>query len=59
MANRTTIARKRKAVRSIAGFGTVDDFLKDEGKLEEFEAIAIKEVIWWCLESPSTSSCSR
>jgi hypothetical protein len=59
MAKRMTKARKRKAVRSIAGFSTVDDFLKDEGKLEEFEAIAIKEVIWWCSESPSTSFCSR
>ena len=47
MAKRTTKVRKRKVVRSISGFSTVDDFLKDEGKLEEFEAIAIKEVLAW------------
>jgi antitoxin HicB len=29
---------------------TVDDFLKDEGVLEEFRAIAIKEVIAWQIQ---------
>lgn len=39
-------ARKRKrAVRSTAGLTALDDFLKQEGKLEEFEAVAIKEVL--------------
>jgi predicted XRE-type DNA-binding protein len=42
-----TDARKRKAPRSSAEFSTLDDFLKDEGKLEEFQAIAIKEVLAW------------
>jgi hypothetical protein len=42
-----TKARKRKAPRSSAEFSTLDDFLKGEGKLEEFQAIAIKEVLAW------------
>ena len=40
-------ARKRKAPRSPAEFSTLDDFLKGEGKLEKFQAIAIKEVLAW------------
>jgi antitoxin HicB len=40
-----TRARKRKAPRSLAEFSTLDGFLKGEGKLEEFQAIAIKEVL--------------
>lgn len=28
-------------------FSTLDDFLAEEGVLEEFEAVAIKEVIAW------------
>jgi predicted XRE-type DNA-binding protein len=39
--------RKKKVVRSTAGFTTLDDFLREEGKLEEFEAVAIKEVLAW------------
>ena len=38
---------KRKAPRSTSGFSTLDDFLKQRGKLEEFEAIAVKEVLAW------------
>ena len=38
---------KRKKVRSTASLTTLDDFLKQEGKLEEFEAVAIKEVLAW------------
>ena len=41
------MARKRKIVRSTAGLTTLDDFLRQEGRLEEFEAVAIKEVIAW------------
>jgi hypothetical protein len=44
---RTTKARKKKAPRSLAELSTLDDFLKEEGKLEEFEAIAVKEVLDW------------
>ena len=29
---------------------TIDDFLREEGLLEEFQALAIKEVIAWQLE---------
>ena len=39
--------RKKKAKRSPAGLSTLDDLLKAEGKLEEFEAVAIKEVLAW------------
>ena len=45
MAKQKTKARKRKTCRSAAGLSTLDDFLKDEGKLEEFQATAIKEVL--------------
>jgi antitoxin HicB len=38
-------------LRSIDGFTSVDEFLAEEGKLEEFEAIAIKEVLAWQIEN--------
>jgi antitoxin HicB len=41
--------KARKAPRSAAKLGTLDDLLKTEGKLEEFEAVAIKEVLAWQL----------
>jgi antitoxin HicB len=60
MTKRTTKVRKRKAVRSIAGFSTIDGFLKDEGKLEEFEATAIKEVLaWQIIEAMKARNISR
>jgi DNA-binding Xre family transcriptional regulator len=60
MAKRTTKVRKRKAVRSTAGFDTLDGFLKDQGKLEEFEATAIKEVLaWQILEAMKAKNISR
>ena len=34
-----------RATRSTNDLTTLDDFLKEEGKLEEFEAVAIKEVL--------------
>jgi hypothetical protein len=40
-----TKARKKKAPRSLAELSTLDEFLKEEGKFEEFQAIAIKEVL--------------
>jgi predicted XRE-type DNA-binding protein len=40
-------ARKKKATRSTAKFSTLDDFLREDGKLEEFEAVAVKEVLAW------------
>lgn len=39
--------KKKKAVRSAAGLTKLDDFLAEEGKLGEFEAVAIKEVLAW------------
>jgi len=37
----------KKKPRTAKGLSTLDDFLKEEGKLEEFEAAAIKEVLAW------------
>ena len=39
--------KKKKAPRSTDNLTRLDDFLRDEGKLEEFEAVAIKEVLAW------------
>jgi antitoxin HicB len=38
-------------IRSTEGFTSVDAFLAEEGKLELFEAIAIKEVLAWQIEN--------
>ncbi len=43
----TDMAHKKKTLRSTANLTTLDVFLKKEGKLEEFEATAIKEVLAW------------
>lgn len=43
-------AKKKRPVRSTAKLSTLDDFLKEQGKLEEFEAVAIKEVLAWQIE---------
>jgi len=37
--------------RSLDGLTSLDDFLIGEGKLEEFEAIAVKEVLAWQFEN--------
>jgi len=44
------MARKKKAVRSTAKLTTLDDFLAEEGKRDEFEDIAVKEVLAWQIE---------
>jgi antitoxin HicB len=36
---------KKKTPRSTDELTTLDSFLKEEGRLEEFEAVAIKEVL--------------
>jgi hypothetical protein len=36
---------KKKSPRSAAKLSTLDDFLTDDGKLGEFQATAIKEVL--------------
>ena len=52
--------KSRKSVRSAAGLSTLDDFLKDHGKLEEFQAKAIKEVLaWQLLEAMKARNISR
>jgi hypothetical protein len=38
---------KRRCPRSTDELTTLNDFLKQEGKLEEFEAVAVKEVLAW------------
>jgi predicted XRE-type DNA-binding protein len=39
---------------------TLDDFLRKEGKLEEFEAVAVKEVLAWQIaEAMKTQNLSR
>jgi antitoxin HicB len=39
--------KKKKIARSANELTSLDSFLKEEGKLEEFEAVAIKEVLAW------------
>src|SRR5215471_6068751 len=39
--------KRRVARRSVAELGTLDEFLKEEGALEAFEAVAVKEVLAW------------
>ena len=43
----TKTKKKKKPPRSLAELSTLDDFLKEEGKFEEFQSIAIKEVLAW------------
>jgi hypothetical protein len=50
MAGKKTVARKKKVFRSTAKLTTLDDFLSEEGKRDEFEAIAVKEVLAWQIE---------
>ena len=52
--------KKKKIKRSIDDLTTLDDFLKNEGKLEEFEAVAIKEVLaWQIVEAMKAQKLSR
>src|SRR5258708_18634676 len=43
------MARKKRAVRSTAKLTTLDDFLGEEGKRDEFEASAVQEVLTWAI----------
>ena len=57
---RESIIITRKRLRSADKLATLDDFLKQEGKLEEFEAVAIKEVLAWQIgEAMKTQNLSR
>src|SRR5271166_4462444 len=52
--------KKRKSARSTKTLTTLDTFLKEEGKLEEFEAVAIKEVLAWQIaEAMKAQNLSR
>jgi predicted XRE-type DNA-binding protein len=52
--------KKKKARRSTGDLTTLDDFLKEEGKLAEFEAVAIKEVLAWQIaEAMKAQNLSR
>ena len=52
--------KKKKTRRSAATLTTLDDFLKAEGRIEEFEAVAIKEVIAWQIaEAMKAQNLSR
>ena len=52
--------KKKKTRRTVEDLTTLDDFLKEEGKLEEFEAVAIKEVLaWQIVEAMKAQNLSR
>lgn len=52
--------KRKKTKRSTDKLTTLDDFLKEEGKLEEFEAVAIKEVLAWQIaEAMKAQNLSR
>ena len=52
--------KKMKKRRTAEELTTLDDFLKGEGKLEEFEAVAIKEVLAWQIaEAMKSQNLSR
>lgn len=51
---------KKKTPRRVDDLTTLDEFLKDEGKLEEFEAVAVKEVLAWQIaEAMKAQNLSR
>jgi antitoxin HicB len=50
----------KKRPRRVDKLTKLDDFLKEEGKLEEFEAVAVKEVLAWQIaEAMKTQNLSR
>lgn len=52
--------KRKKTPRSTAGLTKLDDFLAAEGKLAEFEAVAIKEVLAWQIaEAMKAQNLSR
>jgi antitoxin HicB len=46
----TNMARKKPVIRSTVKLTTPDDFLGEEGKRDEFEAIAVNEFLAWRIE---------
>ena len=52
--------KKKMLSRSATKLTALDDFLNEESKLEEFEAVAIKEVLAWQLaDAMRKSNLSR
>lgn len=52
--------KKSKSRRSAAKLSMLDDLLKEDGKLQEFQAVAIKEVLAWQLgEAMKAGKLSR
>jgi len=56
-----TNRKKKKATpRSASSLSSLDDLLKQDGKLAEFEAVAVKEVLAWQLgEAMKAGNLSR
>jgi antitoxin HicB len=51
---------KKKTARLTRRLTKLDDYLKEQGKLEEFEAIAVKEVLAWQIaEAMKAQNLSR
>jgi transcriptional regulator with XRE-family HTH domain len=54
------MAKKAKRPRNARKLSTLDDFLVKEGKREEFEAVAVKEVLAWQIgEAMKANKLSR
>jgi antitoxin HicB len=54
------MAKKHKRPRSVRNLSALDDFLAAEGKREEFEAVAIKEILAWQIaEAMKANKLSR
>jgi antitoxin HicB len=54
------MAKRKKRIRGTGKLTTLDDFLAQQGKREEFEAIAVKEVLAWQIaEAMKASKLSR
>jgi hypothetical protein len=54
------MAKKTRKPRSAGKLRTLDDFLTEQGKREEFEAVAVKEVLAWQIgEAMKASKLSR
>jgi len=56
----TTRKKKKATPRSASSLSSLDDLLKQDGKLAEFEAVAVKEVLAWQLgEAMKAGNLSR
>jgi antitoxin HicB len=58
--DKAAMAIRKKRARTTGKLSTLDDFLTADGKREEFEAVAIKEVLAWQIaEAMKKSNLSR